>query len=264
MIHVFTAFTTANSHFLSVGSKEEFLLVQHYRYTMPIQPDLLAEELFHLEEEERGLLSMDQPGVPVDDTFWSHLDQDAAEKLLTKEMETMSLVEHEKILFDIHGIALVDEDDPADLPLRLEQVETEIQKIRRKPAYDRAKYFDEAYVQGDSFRLRFLRSDYFRSTVAAQRIVRHFQIKQELFGDGPILARDIVMSDLLPEDLRALESGFVQILPARDAAGRSIVSIAPMHRPENCSVESCVSSQRKHCAQMRGVASKLKVWLTLG
>lgn len=186
------------------------------------------------------MLSMDQPNIPADATFWSHLDQDFAEQLLSKEMEKLSLVEHEKILFDIHGIARVDEEDPDDVDSHLEQVEVGIQKIRKKPAYDRAMHWDASYVQDRSFRLRFLRCDYFRSHVAAQRIVRHFEIKQTLFGDGPILARDILLSDLSPDDIRALESGFLQVLPVRDAAGRSIVSIAPMHRPQDCPVESCM------------------------
>lgn len=212
---------------------------------MPIQQDHLAEELSLLEEEERGLMSVDQLGIPVDETFWSHLDPDFAENLLAKEMETMTLVEHEKSIFDIHGITRVGEDDPADVELHLEQVEVGIQNIQGKPAYDRAAYWDESYAQNRSFRLRFLRCDYFRNQVAAQRIVRHFQIKQELFGDGPILARDILLSDLSPEDIRALEAGFLQILPARDVAGRSIISIAPMHRPDDCSLENCVSGEKE-------------------
>jgi hypothetical protein len=212
---------------------------------MPIEQDDLVDELFHLQEEERGLLSTDQPGIPVDETFWSHLDQDFAERVLSKEMEMMSMVEHEKIVFDIHGIARVGLDDPTDVELKLEQVDLGIQKIKRKPAYDRAKYWDITYVEDRSLRLLFLRCDHYRSNVAAQRIVRHFQIKQELFGDGLILARDVVLSDLQPEDMRALESGFVQVLPTRDAAGRSIVSIAPMHRPTDCSMQSCVSLHDK-------------------
>lgn len=204
------------------------------------------EELVHLAEAERGLLSWEQPHLPVDDNFWQYLDEEFTEQLLTEEMERLSLAEHETILFDVHGIARTnDQSDPPDVDARLQEMDANIDKIRRKQAYERAKYLDETYVQDRSFRLRFLRCDRFHCALAAQRMVRHFQLKHELFGDGPVLARDVLQSDLSPQDLVALNSGYIQTLPARDAAGRSIVSIAPNHRPDTCSLESCVSSVKK-------------------
>ena len=73
--------------------------------------------------------------------------------------------------------------------------------------------------------------------------MRHFQIKRELFGDGAVLGRDVLLSDLSPMDTLALESGCFQVLPVRDIAGRSILSVAPMYRPDTCSNENCVSKK---------------------
>lgn len=204
------------------------------------------DELVHLAEAERGLLSWEQPHLPVDDNFWNYLDEEFTEQLLTEELERLSLAEHETILFDVHGIARTnDQSDPPDVDQRLKEMDASIDKIRRKQAFERAKYLDETYVQDRSFRLRFLRCDRFHCALAAQRMVRHFQLKHELFGDGPVLARDVLQSDLSPQDLVTLNSGYIQTLPARDAAGRSVVSIAPNHRPDTCSLENCVSSVKK-------------------
>lgn len=211
---------------------------------MEVKDDRPLEELMHLEEEERGLLSFEQHDPLVqnkDKILWSHMDHDAAERLLTEDIQRLSLEEHEKIVFDVHGIDGGDQDDPTDLESRLKEMESEIKKIRRKEALERAKYWDENFVQDRSFRLQFLRCDRFHSRLAAQRMVMHFQVKRELFGDGPILARDILWTDLSLEDKVALESGFFQVLPTRDAAGRTVVAMATMHLPDTCSYESIVS-----------------------
>ena len=120
-------------------------------------------------------------------------------------------------------------------------MDADIHNLRKKQAYERAKYMNEDYVQDRSFRLRFLRCDRFHSELAAQRMVQHFKIKQDLFGNGPVLARDVLLSDLSPEDILALESGYIQVLPVRDVAGRSIFWVTAMNRPDTCSIENCVS-----------------------
>ncbi len=209
---------------------------------MEFHHDPPQEELSHLDDQERGLLSFEQ--VPsVHDFPTSSLEEHLAEKLLTEELDRLSLVEHEKIMFDVHGITQINQEDPLDVDILLQEIENQINKIRKKPAYEHALYFNKEYIQDRSFRLRFLRCDRFDSKLAAQRIVRHFQIKRELFGYIEILGRDVRLNDLSPDDTIALESGFIQVLPTRDAAGRSIFSIAPMHRPETCSVENCVGNE---------------------
>lgn len=205
------------------------------------------EELFHITEEERNLLQLERRRkVSGDNNIWHQLDGELVDKQLTEEIQQLSLQEQENILFDVHGIAFEGQVDPPDVDKRLEEIENELHKIRKKQAYERAMYWDPDYVCDRSFRLLFLRCDRFRSQVAAQRIVRHFQVKQEYFGDGPELARNILLSDLSPQDFAALESGFIQVLPARDTAGRFIVSIATMHCPNNSSIKNLVSTNSEY------------------
>lgn len=235
--------TTTRTKETTITPSTDDLLSSSFTSTTDIPDD--EEELHHLAEAEQGLLSWKQPHLPEDYQFWQHLDEEYTEQLLTEEMERLSLTERESIVFDVHGITpLTDRKggDPPDVDQRLEEMDANIDTIRRKHAYERAKYMDETYVQDRSFRLRFLRCDRFQSALAAQRMVRHFRIKQALFGDGPVLARDVLQSDLSPLDIVALKSGYIQTLPARDTAGRSIVFIAPNHRPATCSLENCVST----------------------
>ena len=81
---------------------------------------------------------------------------------------------------------------------------------------------------------------------AALKIVKHFQLKAQLFGSGPVLCRKVILSDLSQHDMLALESGAVQVLPTRDVAGRTIVFIAHMLKPTQVTVDNCVSTLYWH------------------
>lgn len=97
----------------------------------------------------------------------------------------------------------------------------------------------------------FLRCERFNPKPAAERIVLHFTSKKLIFGSPDekntinentsttannnnnhrknnihVLARPIVMSDLNENDMAVLQSGFMQILPQRDAAGRIVLCYA--------------------------------------
>ena len=98
-----------------------------------------------------------------------------------------------------------------------------------KEAYEHAKYLNEEYVQ--NLRLKFLRADRFDVSMAGSRLVFHFAMKQELFPEddhgGDILGRNICYSDLNDDDVARLEEGWLQILPERDTAGRTVVCVVP-------------------------------------
>lgn len=143
--------------------------------------------------------------------------------------------------FDVHGIASPVDETPGVLNEKLEQMERHLQKIRRKQAYELAKYMNKSYVTDRSRRIMFLRGDYFDAKLSAQRIVRHFEVKRALFGDGEVLGRDVVLADLNALDMRALESGYIQVLPSRDSSGRPVFSMAPMFRPAEIDVINGVS-----------------------
>mmetsp|Transcript_77760 Transcript_77760/g.116955 ORF Transcript_77760/g.116955 Transcript_77760/m.116955 type:complete len:513 (+) Transcript_77760:269-1807(+) len=160
------------------------------------------------------------------------------EEILAKEMDKLSLVERDQILFDIHGFSEPEEEVESTINDLLKQMEVEILKSKlKKAAYLEAKYLNEEYVTDRAFRLMFIRSEKYDPKLAAVRLITHFAIKQDLFGSGEILGREIRLSDLSQDDMTSLESGFMQVLPTRDAAGRSIFCVAPSHKkyktPEN-------------------------------
>lgn len=157
----------------------------------------------------------------------THEEADKAEDVLTRELDKLSLDEHEKILFDVHGIARTEEFDDETLEQHLKKLDVEINKIKRKKreAYEQAKFINRGYVLDPRFRLMFLRAEFFNAKAAANTIITHFDIKQRVFGSGEILGRDVRMSDLDEEDISLLRSGIMQVMPERDASGRAVFCI---------------------------------------
>lgn len=164
----------------------------------------------------------------ADNRFPETIDEaEIVEDVLAKELDKLSLDEHEKILFDVHGIAQNHDEDPDKIEESLKCLEEEIQKINEKEVYLEAKSMNPDYVSNRSFRLMFLRSEKYDPKVAAEVIVEHFYVKKLLFGGGEVLARNVRMDDLDQETQEVLESGFSQILPKKDAAGRTVLVLCP-------------------------------------
>lgn len=155
-----------------------------------------------------------------------------AQDALAKDLEKLSLDEHERALFDIHGIAQVDDEDPARevVEERLQELQQELDALKEKPFYDRAYNVNPAFVEDKDFRLMFLRCFKFIAKDAAALMEQHFRAKTCLFagekGQDPskdeILGRHVLLSDLTEEDMENLKIGHCQIFPSRDAAGRTI------------------------------------------
>ncbi len=162
-------------------------------------------------------------GLPADRFPETNEEARRAEEFLAREIEKLSLDEHEKILFEVHGIAPPDEEVPSMVEKKLEELDRQLNQAKGKGAYDLATGLNPSYVDSRQFRLMFLRCQRFDAHLAAEMIIKHFEEKRRLFGVGEILAREIRQSDLTPDDRVLLESGFAQILPSRDAAGRTIL-----------------------------------------
>jgi len=174
----------------------------------------------------------------------SEEEADLAEQALSNELEKLSMDEHERILFDIHGFCCLQEDEGETfIADKLVQLEACLNKIKpkKKEAYTRAKFLNKKYVESRDFRLAFLRSDKFDPKEAAQTIVNHFDIKRRIFGDDEVLGRDVVQSDLQEDDLERLRDGFIQLLPERDAAGRTIICLNLGFKRQNALASPLVS-----------------------
>jgi hypothetical protein len=148
--------------------------------------------------------------------------------MLAKEMNQLSVEEREKVLEDVHGIARV-VDEPLDFVKNsLVLLEEELSKPthHNKAAYDLAKLQSKKYVSSEKLRMMFLRAESFDAYNAASRMVRFFDEKYKLFG-AERLTKDIVLADLDPDDIAALEKGFYQVLPEKDSAGRKVCCFFP-------------------------------------
>jgi hypothetical protein len=89
-------------------------------------------------------------------------------------------------------------------------------------AYERALLMDGDLVRSDSYRIPFLRADRFDADGAAERFLLHFEEKENLFGTET-LTRPVLLADLNEDSRARLESGFIQLLPNRDASGRAVL-----------------------------------------
>ena len=148
-----------------------------------------------------------------------------AEELLAEEMSKLSMSEQDIVSFEVHGIAAEVEETPELIASSLVELEAELQKIKKKPSYEKALEMNPTFVTSEKFRLQFLRAESFHCKNAAKRVVLHFRQKEELFGSGEVLGRDVRLSDMSPKDREGIAQGIVQVLPTADVAGRAVLCI---------------------------------------
>lgn len=174
-----------------------------------------------------------------------------------KDMQPISPEEEEAAFNDLYGISTtsVTKKESAELISRkLHEMDIELQKIRSSvtssssyvgtfaavAAYNLAEQQDRSYVENSKFRLTFLRAEVFEPIAAAKRMLRFFEEKLLLFGLDK-LCKDIVLGDRGDDGTATLSSGFCQILPKRDRAGRKIILGIPNLKNEDWTLQSIVS-----------------------
>ena len=143
-----------------------------------------------------------------------------------KEMAQLSMQEREKAINDLHGVPDNMEEPPEFVVERLALLEEELDKIKMGTEYEQAELQSPDYVHHRGFRIMFLRSEFFKAKEAAARMIRFFREKMFLFGLEK-LTKDIVYDDLDQDDIEALESGALQILPHADRSGRKVMFGVP-------------------------------------
>jgi hypothetical protein len=151
---------------------------------------------------------------------------DEASIVLAEDMNGLSVEEREKVLEDVHGIARVVDEPEEFIEACLALLEKEIDNISSKMAYDLARSMSEEYTCSNKMRLMFLRAESFHPYNTACCMVRFFDEKCELFG-AEKLTKDIKLADLDPDDIMTIESGFLQVLPEKDCAGRKVFCFFP-------------------------------------
>jgi hypothetical protein len=212
-----------------------------FKTNMEIDKNAHIQENAHMQENNRETLADEKlvhSVISVEDCKAA----DDASSQLAKELMQMSIQERDQALYDVHGVSDVTEESPELIEERLADLEKELSWIPKKKAYDKAKFLLPDYVGNRTFRLMMLRVESFNACEAAQRVVRYFEEKLELFGQDK-LARDIKLADLDDDDLISIESGYMQVLPVRDRSGRAVLCCFPTLRKYK-TIENLVGFRR--------------------
>jgi hypothetical protein len=162
---------------------------------------------------------------------------DYIDSVIAKQLSLLSVQDREKAYMDVHGVSDLVEETPEMVEGGLVQLEYEILLLKDRAAYDLAESMGPSYTRNPDFRLAFLRAELFDSQQAALRLIRHFQLKLDLFGRDRLVI-DITQDDLDKDDMVTLYRGYGQFLSATDRAGRIINLLVP--RPGEYSTISLV------------------------
>jgi len=145
-----------------------------------------------------------------------------AEAAFMVEMEKLSIRDREQLVLETVGFNPMQEESPSYVVSKLADLDVELSKIYRKPAYAEAIRGDKRYVASERFRMQFLRAESYNAKNAAHLMVDHFRMKKELFGRGEILSREVVFDDLNEDARNFVRNGYLQVSRSKDNAGRTI------------------------------------------
>ena len=142
--------------------------------------------------------------------------------LISRDFDSLSPEEQDQVYRDLYGVNDVVEENEDFVRQKLQEIEGELVSIddNKKEAYLLAFLQSRDYATNRDFRLMFLRSVRFDAAKAARRLVKHFEFKRNLFGDGP-LGRPLRQADLSEDDMESLLAGGARLL-GKDRAGRAV------------------------------------------
>ena len=167
-------------------------------------------------------------------------DIDQVDAMIAQQMSNMSVQDREQAYLDVHGISPRIEETPELISDRLLDMDTQIRNQRHREAYDIAEAMNPQYVRDPEFRLMFLRADQFHAKNAALRLIRHFELKRDLFGVEK-LAVEITQDDLDKETMDCLYVGYAQFLTIPDRSNRFISMWVSCKHHEDYSMNALVS-----------------------
>jgi hypothetical protein len=179
--------------------------------------------LHHGPGPESHQTSGDDPPAALPDDLLSG----DVEKVLTREMESLTFVDRTRVQEEVHGVAnLCPTEAPAMVDNALKAMQQHLDIIPHKTIYN--KISPKSYLHSRDWRLRFLRCELFDAKKAAERLVTFTNNMIEQY-DMEVLERPLRLSDLKlksgsrgKEVMESFKSGHVQLLPFRDRSGRRI------------------------------------------
>ena len=173
--------------------------------------------------------------------------EDKIDSFIASALEGLSINEREQVYYEQHGVSDIVDENPEFVAQKLDDFHLELTKLRethgKAAAIQLAETISREYVSDRALRLKFLRAEGFHVSEAANRMIRFFDIKLYLFGEEK-LCKEITISDLDYDDLATLDAGFMQLLPTRDRAGRSVFILLPSHQTYRLA-ENMVSSSTR-------------------
>eukprot|EP00980_Cylindrotheca_fusiformis_P013808 scaffold3572_cov113-Cylindrotheca_fusiformis.AAC.4 len=147
------------------------------------------------------------------------------------KLNELSVQERKQGLDDLHGVSDLKQEDPQ----LVQKCLLEMKEKLRSGSEGGGLYDENENDDDDGELIKFLRAENFNVEMATGRYIRYQERKMKLFGKRG----EIEFSDLTDQDVKSLQSGFLQHLKGRDRSGRPIlISISSMKHQIGVSVES--------------------------
>ena len=202
----------------SSGNNHASALSRQYKATNAthVPPHNFRNTQYRLDDAATGNNDSSSRKIAADQ-FSNQVDVD---KLIAKQLQSMTLQEREDAFHDIHGVKTLTKEEPEVMERLKLELEDELRLIGpTSDAYSKAWNDSPEYVQ--SLYLMFLRGRNYNVHEAARLMVEHFDMKLKLWGPDK-LDRNITQADMDKDDLSFLREGCFHMLGQRDQAGRPI------------------------------------------
>lgn len=159
----------------------------------------------------------------------SSCDEAAVNQRLSLSLMRLKFEDRNEIGEEIHGVrSFAREESPELIHESLHKMNYALDRIisihngDNKHAFGIARRLPKTFVNDRDFRLRFLRSELFDPTKAAERMIAYLDYLYHLFGVRA-LSEPLSSNLFNEEESAALRDGVVQILPFRDRSGRRVM-----------------------------------------
>ena len=219
-------FATAQTSRQDESSKSNPLVAAFDYSNVPPSVDINPADTDVFLAKEMTLLSMKDRDDAMNDVHGTH---DSRDKIAPVLDTTATTIDSSTVLDNLFHVEREEQS--------LVDLETELDKIRCKPAYTQALLQKASYVQDVKLRLIMLRAVNHDAPRAAELFERHLAKKLELFGPRK-LTKDITIDDINDDDQMVLKSGFIHL--TCDMRGRSVIIVIPSFLPKGTAVESVV------------------------
>ena len=181
--------------------------------------------------------------------------EDNLDALIAGALNQLSINEREKVYHEMHGVDDVVVETPEMLQRSIIALHTELESQKAAhpagmSAYNMAEAMSRNYVLDTDLRIKFLRSEKFDVKKAAERMIKFFDIKLQLFGQEK-LCKDITLQDFDQDDMMCMKSGYIQLLPIRDQSGRVALSIFFSTDRRHKVPENVVGQWSRNCLWLR-------------